>query len=255
LIGAYLPLGAWYACLGHHFGGWFVAVHWTWLRNEVYGPLSPAWRRYTGTLEYAGMLLKSYWPWLPAMIAGIMLVIRGGDRRLWLLVLWPAVIFVLCAMARSRVLRYLLPAYPAFAILAAIGLRNLAGRFLRVGLRVATPLAALGVLAVAAIPRTHLEAAEVRAMARAATSATPAGERVGFYDGGQPRYDETNQMQWYGDRFLIPLFQREALLEALRSGRVRVVVLDRNTYQAWVAPAIPHQVLAEGGHLLCIRVR
>jgi hypothetical protein len=127
-------------------------------------------------------------------------------------------------------------------------------RYLRVGLRVATPVLALGVAVVAAFPRTHLEAAEIRPIAKAATAATAPGERVGFYDDGQPRFDEDNQLQWYGDRFLIRLFSREQLMDTLRGNRVRVLVLDKDTYRAHVASQIGHQVLAESGHLICIRL-
>lgn len=252
---AYVPLAAWYAYLVHLFGWWFVEVHSTWLRNEVYGGLSPSWRRYTGAFEYAWMLAKSYWPWLPAMLAGIGVAFRSRDRRLWLLVLWAAVVFTLCAAARSRVLRYMLPAYPAFAILAALGLRKFVPeRFLRGGLRIATPVLAVAVLAVAAFPRTHMEAAEIRPIARAATAATAPGERVAFYDDGQPRFDEDNQLQWYGDRFLIRLFSRPELLEALRGSRARVFVMDKNSYRAYVSGRTGHQVLAESGHLILIRL-
>lgn len=255
LVMAYLPLAAWYAYLVHVFGVWFLEVHSTWLRNEVYGGLSPAWRRYTGAFEYAWMLAKSYWPWLPAMLAGGAVVIRGRDRGLWLLIVWVAVVFALCAATRSRVLRYMLPAYPAFAVLAAVGLRRFVPeRYLRTGLRVGTPVLALAVAAVTAFPRTHLEAAEIRPIAKAATTATAPGERVAFYDNAQPRFDEDNQMQWYGDRFLIRLFSHAELTEALRGSRARVFVLDKESYRADVAGQISHQVLAEKGHLICIRL-
>ena len=252
---AYLPLAAWYAYLIHLYGAWFLSVHSTWLQNEVYGSLSPAWRRYTGAFEYAWMLTKSYWPWLPAMIAGVVVVVRSRDRRLWLLILWAAFVFALCAVARSRVLRYMLPAYPAFSILSALGLvKVVKTEYLRRGLRIATPLLAAAVVAVAVFPRTHWEAAEIRPIARAATSATSPDERVAFYDGGQPRYDETNQMQWYGDRYLLRLFDQQALREALKHRRARVWVLDRDTYRAVLAPNSSHQVLAEAGHLVCVRL-
>lgn len=255
LVLAYLPLAAWYVYLVHLFGTQFWLVHSTWLRNEVYGSLSPAWRRYTGAFEYAWMLLKSYWPWLPAMIAGITVVVRGRDRRLWLLILWVCVIFALCAAARSRVLRYMLPAYPAFSILAALGLKQyVPARWLRGGMRIGTSVMAVGVLAVAVFPRTHLQAAETRPIAKAATAAAPPGERVGFYDDGQPRFDEDNQLQWYGDRFLIRISSPQELMEALHSRRARVFVLDKSSYRAYVAGQIGHQVLAESGHLICIRV-
>jgi hypothetical protein len=149
----------------------------------------------------------------------------------------------------------MLPAYPAFAILAALGIRKFVPeRYLRAGLRVATPAMALAVAAVAAFPRTHLEAAEIRPIAKAATAATAPGERVAFYDAGQPRFDEDNQMQWYGDRFLIRLFSRAELSEALRASPARVFVLDKDSYDAYVAGHLSHRVLARSGHLICIRL-
>jgi 4-amino-4-deoxy-L-arabinose transferase-like glycosyltransferase len=255
LVIAYLPLAAWYAYLVHRFGDWFSQVHSAWLRNEAYGSLRPEWRRYTGAFEYAWMLAKSYWPWLPAMIAGLAVAIRSRKRQLWLLVLWAAIIFVLCAVARSRVLRYMLPAYPAYAILAAVGIqRFVAARYWQTGLRIAVPVFAIAVTVLAIFPRTHLEAAEIRPLALAATAATSPGERVAFYDDGQPRFDEDNQMQWYGDRFLIRLFTRDELVNALRTRRARVFVTDRHAYDSEVAPQIPTQVIAESGHLICFRL-
>lgn len=255
LLIAYLPLTAWYAYLIYLFGLHFIMVHAAWLRAEVYGGLSPAWRRYTGAFEYAWMLMKSYWPWLPAMVAGTGVVIRGRDRRLWLLLSWVAVVFLLCAAARSRVLRYMLPAYPAFAMLSAVALRRfVAERYLQTGLRLALPLVTVGVLTVAAFPRTHLEAAEVRVIAKAATAATQPGERVAFYDDAQPRFDEDNQLQWYGDRFLVRLLSRPQLLEALRERPVRVFVTDKKAYHTYVEQLTAHQVLAESGHLICFRL-
>jgi len=255
LVLAYVPLAAWYAYLIHRFGSWFFEVHSAWLSREAYGGLNPPWRRYTGAIEYLWMVCKSYWPWLPAMIAGLVFIIRARERKLWLLAAWVAVVFALCAVTRSRVLRYMLPAYPAFAILAALGLRRyMPDRFLRVGMRVAMPVMALAVVAVAAFPRTHLEAAEIRPIAKAATAATPPGERFAFYDQGQPRFDEDNQLQWYGDRFLVRLFSGPELMEALNAGRTRVWVMDKDSYRTYIAGQRNHQVLAESGHLICFRL-
>ena len=252
---AFVPVAVFYANMIHQYGGWFYDVHSTWLRNEVYGPLSPSWRRFTGPFEYVWMVAKSYWPWLPVMIAGAVVVIRGRDRRLWLLIMWAALVFALCSVTRSRVLRYMLPAYPAFSILSALGLLELVpAKVLRGGLRIATPVFGLVVLSVAAFPRTHLEAAEIRPIALAATAATSAGERVAFYDAGQARYDEINQMQWYGDRYINRLPYREELLAEMRSGAARVCVLDRATYREMVASNMAYEMLAETGHLVCIRL-
>ena len=137
---AFLPPAAWYAQWIYRYGEKFFVSHSLYMNQEVNGSLSPAWRRYTGAFEYLWMIAKSYWPWLPAMIAGMVFVIRKKDRKLRILILWVAVVYVLCAITKSRVLRYMLPAYPAFAILSAIGLLwMLPERTVRNGLRVLTP--------------------------------------------------------------------------------------------------------------------
>jgi len=255
LLLAYLPVAAWYVYLVHLFGALFFEKHSEWLRDEVYGPLSPPWRRFTGVFEYAGMLSKSYWPWLPALVAGVVVGVRRRDPRLSLLIPWAGVVFVLCAIARSRVLRYLLPAYPAFAIFAAVGLASyLSTEHLHKALRWAAPAFALAAAVVVAFPRTHFAAAEIRPVARAATSATTSVERVGFYDGGQPRFDETNQMEWYGDRYLRRVFRHDDFLKALASGKARVWVMDTESYQTYAAH-LNHDVLAQSGHLICIRLK
>src|SRR5580658_1480618 len=79
LVIALLPLAAWYSYLFARYRDSFVNLHEGWLSREVYGPLNPAWRRYTGVIEYAWMLAKSYWPWLPATVAGMIAI--GRERR------------------------------------------------------------------------------------------------------------------------------------------------------------------------------
>ena len=237
------------------YGTYFVSVHATFLKKGAFGELTPAWRRYTGIPEYLWMIAKSYWPWLPLMIAGLVLVIRGKDRKLSLLIYWPLVIFLLCAVTHSRVLRYMLPAYPAFSILAAIGLMKFVSeQTLRRGLTILLPILGVGVIALAIHPPVTWHATEIRPIAAAATAATPAGERYAFHDGGLDRNDETNQLQWYGDRYLIVLFSREELLAQLRNPQTRVFVLDKPAYEKYIAPAMPNRILAESGHLVCVRL-
>lgn len=249
-----LPLIAWYARALILYRDLFLARHNGWLAQEVYGPLTPAWRRYTGAFEYLWMLAKSYWPWLPAMLAGIVYAARRKERKFYLLLVWIATVFALCAVTRSRVLRYMLPAYPAFAVLAGLGLvKFLPERVLRSGARVCIGLIAAGACIISLFPRTHLEATEVRPVAVAATKATPPGERVVFYDHGQPRYDEANQMEWYGDRFLIWPANQEELLAQVAKHPAPVMVLDSATAAA-LAATTPYRELASSGHLVCIRV-
>lgn len=252
---AFLPPAAWYAQWIHRYSAYFFAMHSVFLHDEVLGPLSPAWRRYTGAFEYLGMLAKSYWPWLPAMIAGIVLAIRKRDRRLRFLLLWIAAVYLLCAITRSRVLRYMLPAYPAFSILAAVGLLWLAPeRYVRNGLRMLTPLLGVLVLAVAIFPPVTLHAVETRPIALAATMATAPNELLTFYDGGQARFDELNQFLWYGDRLIVVVWDPAKLPATLQRPRSRIFIMDADTYNVAVEPRMPSQVIARHGHLLCFRL-
>ena len=252
---AFVPPLAWYAQWIYRYRGSFFFYHSIFLHDEVYGPLSPAWRRYTGALEYLWMISKSYWPWLPAMIAGLVVVIRAKDRRLRLLIFWIAVVFALCAITRSRVLRYMLPAYPAFSILSAIGiLAFVPERFVRTGLRVLTPMLAVLVLWIAIRPPATWHAAETRPIALAATAATKPGELITFYDAGVARYDETNQLLWYGDRFIVAVWDSSKLADALQRPRSRIFVIDSDTYHTRIESQIPNQIVARSGHLVCVRL-
>ena len=255
LLIAFVPVVAWYAQWIYRYGMDFFVRNNVWLQEEVYGGLNPPWRRYTGAFEYIYMVAKSYWPWLPAMIAGLILVVRRRDPKLRLLIPWVGVVYVLCAITKSRVLRYMLPAYPAFAILAAIGLLWLVPvRYIRAGLRVLTPLLAILVIVVAIRPPVNWHAWETRPIAVASTRATPAGERITFYDDGAPRYDELNQLLWYGDRYFVPVLEPGKLPEALRNPQTHVFIVDAKAFQADVAGTVPNTIIARAGHLVCFRL-
>lgn len=252
---AFVPPAAWYGQWIYRYGSEFFIRHSMYLDQEVYGTLSPAWRRYTGAFEYIWMIAKSYWPWLPAMIAGMVVVIRRRDRKLRMLILWVAVVYVLCAITKSRVLRYMLPAYPAFAILSAIGLLStLPERYVRNGLRVVTPALAIFVLIIAIRPPANLHAVDTRTIARASTGATAPGELITFYDDGAPRWDEMNEMLWYGDRNFAQVWDSDKLPDALQRPKTRVFILDVNTFRAQVDGRIPNHIIARSGHLVCFRL-
>jgi hypothetical protein len=120
-------------------------------------------------------------------------------------------------------------------------------------------MAGMGILAAAVafvvvFPRTHLEATEIRPVALASTAATPADQRVVFYDNGQRRYDEVNQLEWYGDRFLIWPENQMELQQALLQPPAPVFIMDEDTYRNMVDSHVAHHVLARSGHLICIRL-
>jgi 4-amino-4-deoxy-L-arabinose transferase-like glycosyltransferase len=255
LVVAFVPPIAWYAQWIYRYGEDFFVRSSSYMNQEVYGSLSPAWRRYTGAFEYIWMVVKSYWPWLPAMVAGMVLVIRRRDPKLRLLILWVAVVYALCAITKSRVLRYMLPAYPAFAILSAIGLLwLLPERYLRNGLRVLMPVLAIGVIVIAIRPPVNMHATETRPIALASTRATAPNEMITFYDDGAPRFDELNQLLWYGDRYFVAILEPGKLPEALQKPETHVFIVDANAFHADVEGRVPNQIIARAGHLVCFRL-
>jgi len=255
LLIAFLPLTAWYSYVLLRYRGYAAGLQQGWLEREVYGSLTPPWRRYTGAIEYAWMLTKSYWPWLPVMLAGVVSIVRQRRRSLFLLLAWTSTVFLLCAATRSRVLRYMLPAYPALAILSAIGLLKwLPRRVLHRAMNWLPPLAVVAATGIILLLPPNWHALEIRAIAQAQDRALPPGEPVGFYDNCDPRYDETNQLEWYGTSLPVILPTRADLEEALRAGSVRVFVLDQATYRERIQP-LPHDVIAQSGHLISVRLK
>ena len=255
LMVAIAPLAVWDSYLLLRYRGYFLNLHQGWLQREVYGPLTPPWRRYTGAIEYAWMLAKSYWPWLPAMLAGLVVIVRQRRRPLYVLLCWAGVVFLLCAMSRSRVLRYMLPAYPAMAIFSAIGLMQwVPRRIVERAMDWIPPLAVAGAVAIVLLLPPHWHATEMRAFAEAQSRVLPSGELVGFYDKGDPRYDETNQLEWYGTGVPLILPTRADLEEALRAGSVRVFVLDKPTYTERIQP-LPNEVIAQSDRLISVRLK
>jgi 4-amino-4-deoxy-L-arabinose transferase-like glycosyltransferase len=255
LLIAVLPFVVWDSYLFLRYRDYFTGLQGGWLSREVYGALSPPWRRYTGVIEYAWMLTKSYWPWLPATLAGIVAVGRERRRPLFLLLGWAGTVLLLCAAARSRVLRYMLPAYPAFAILAAIGLLKwIPRRIVERAMNRVPPMAVVAAICIVVWLAPIRHSTEIQAIAEAQDRALPPGTRIGFYDKGDPRNDETNQLEWYGNDVPVEPYTAEGLGKALEEGSIRVFVLDTATYEQRVK-RLPHDVIAQAGHLISVRLK
>jgi hypothetical protein len=230
------------------YGNFFWEVQANFLRDKISGGVKGV-DRFTGVFEYARMLAQSYWPWLPFLLAGLWV----RDKRLRLLVIWCAVMYAACSAGGSRVLRYLLPAYPAFSIFAAVGLMKwVPERFLRVGVNWLVPLGVIVGAGIALFPPVSLHAEEIKPIAAAVRSVTGEKERFAFYDAGAARFDETGQIQWYGERTMWILTDPAAFENALAEPIAKVWVIDSATYERYFAAR--SQVIARSGHLLCVQL-
>jgi 4-amino-4-deoxy-L-arabinose transferase-like glycosyltransferase len=83
-----------------------------------------------GPFWYIGKLLRTYWPWLPAALVGIvMLAARWRESlgaRLWLV--YGAIILLVISAAVGKKSRYLFQLYPAFAAASGIALSRMVRR-------------------------------------------------------------------------------------------------------------------------------
>jgi hypothetical protein len=121
-------------------------------------------------------------------------------------------------------------------------------------LRILTPVLAVGVVVIAIRPPVNLHAVDTRAIALASTAATAPNELITFYDDGAPRFDEMNELLWYGDRYFVAVLEPGKLPEALQRPKTRVFIMDVNTFRAQVDSQIPNEIIAHSGHLVCFRL-
>lgn len=153
-----------------------------------------------GPFWYIGKLCRTYWPWLPAALVGIVLLAgrwrESLGARLWLV--YGTIILLVISAAVGKKSRYLFQLYPAFAAASGIALARVARRVpsLSFVLYCGAAIATLVVFArgehVSRSQRAHTEAA--LAVAAALPRATPVwltnevqygqpqlGKIVGFY--------------------------------------------------------------------------
>ncbi|MGQ9634681.1 MAG: hypothetical protein ACUVXB_10605 [Bryobacteraceae bacterium] len=112
------------------------------------------------------------------------------------------------------------------------------------------PLAVVAATAIVLLKPPSHHAAEILPLARAASN--PAGQVVAFYNEGQPRWDEANQLEWYGDCVPILLKRPEELAQVVRDRSLSALILDRAAYERFVC-GHPHTMIHDGGHLVYVR--
>jgi 4-amino-4-deoxy-L-arabinose transferase-like glycosyltransferase len=139
---------------------WFVLVS---LRNPEFASfffIHEHWQRYTSTVHqrsapfwyFVPQLLIGFLPWL-GLTRGMHRAVKddlathNSFKPLLLLCVWPAVIFVFFSLSGSKLPGYIIPLFPALAILAALALDRLTsaawGRQL-LGMSIVATLALMG---------------------------------------------------------------------------------------------------------------
>lgn len=216
-------------------------------------------RRMEGLIEYPKLLMHYYWPWLPLMLIGLVgqisAWVRAGDHRAALLVIWVAGVLVPLSIPEAKVLRYIMPVFPAFAILSAMALNRWATaatfvRCLKLGY-----LIVLTVLLLAALfPKPRLRAEEMRALAPIAEANSNPAQRVLLYTYGELRHNYLSQFVWYADRYCDYLTSLDSLKDTLGSRQGLVAIIDKEAFRR-ISGDLGQRlvVLGESGGFVCVK--
>jgi len=258
-----LPV-VWFALEYRFYGMHFLQSHASFVLSKVHGAdPSPARNEILQLLEYPKFLLQRYWPWLPFMALGFYkqgrAAISRRDSSAVLLVLWVLLVVVPFSLAETKVLRYILPAFPAFAILSAGVLNEWIPQRRKVQLFKA--LYALGfvfVLYAAVFPMTLLRATDMLTLAPVAEAHSAPQERVLLYTYGELDWSRRNQFVWYGNRYVELVTDLAEVESRLASGRNTVVVIDKEAagrLRAALGDGQPEAitVLAQSENFVCLK--
>jgi hypothetical protein len=209
--------------------------------------------------EYPFLLAKLYLPWFPLALYGIFLAVRkarlSSIRAEALLLIWISVMIVPFSLADSKILRYILPVFPAFAIFCGYAIVSLlpASKMKHLA-RLSASVLALGAIYIVLIPNYRTRAEDMRTIAPAVDAAATSCQRVVLYSSGDLKWDYENQLLWYGHRNTILTAQLDDIY-TIRSDRPGTVfVMDRPTFVS-INRQFPGgvEVLQESTNFICFR--
>lgn len=204
-------------------------VHSYVMQNVIEKVTSAGAHQEAGRLFYVRALAGGLpgWSWLilPAAVVALWRLLVERDVRALILLIWIAVPLVLFNLAQSKLPWYILPVYPAIAMMIAALFELLVPRSVRYGV-VALLLAATAawnVRALAPLQWTY----DARQMGRCVQTLTRADETVAFFD-HEGLYQFHQRDFWnirpaalfYADRTMVALVDRPGAEAWLRKGGV-----------------------------------
>jgi len=199
--------------------------------------------------EYGWTILRFYWPWLPLLLVGGVVEVRA---RQWFPVLWCLCLIAPLSVASTKYARYLIPAFPAMAIISGSGVN----RLLRPFRRATAFWAACGALFLVALFTAVFPAKErgmdMRTLAPVAERNSEPSERILLFTNGELGYDTQNQLLWYSARYTRLITDITVLVQE----RNATVVIDKPSFGKLQSAATPAriQILGESEKFVCLRI-
>jgi len=256
LLTVVLP-AIWYVSQYRLHGAAFFVSHLQFLGSKLHPEGGP--RGWTTVFNYPLALLKYYWPWLPFLVAGLVIearaVRRAKDQTAILLLVWVLFVLVPFSLAETRYPRYIMAVFPAFSILSAIALN----RWLRVTRRklMFDSACAIGV---AAICLSFLFPPKARAddmvkLAPLAQANSSPDQRILMYTYTDGRTDYLYQFVWYSNRYAQLADNLDGLAVKLHRAQKATVIIDKQSYRKLLSliPEKTAHVLGESENLICFR--
>lgn len=245
------------------FGDYFFTAHFANFLAHSNAPVERSGgQKFLWHFEYLFLLARLYEPWFAFALGGFFLAARGvfktGEKASpeIFLIVWVAVVLILFSQAEAKVLRYILPAFPAFAMLSALALQKVfPAKLLPKLAPIAVALLTAAAIISAARPNYVERGADMRALAPVADAATEKGEKVWLYASGDVQWGFRNQLIWYGNR-LCEFTQDLREIETLAREKKRaVVIMDKPSF-ADLQPRIESndiEILGESENFVCFR--
>ncbi len=255
LAGLALP-GAWFAAVVARHGPAFVDRHLgyvVWQRAVAGDPDQVI--GWASRLDYFTGLLSNFQPWLLLAVYGAWRLYRREEepRRGLVPIAWAGAVLVLLSLPVAHKSWYVMPAYPALALLAGVGLEGLAGhRRERVAAVLGAALAAyILVISLAPVPLGRDRNRDIAELAEAVRSAVPHGKAVTSFN-LEPHWRYASPLYFYADRPLtLPVTDAEEMARLLRVGE-GAALANRETLQRLIAEGSAPEILAASGDLVLL---
>lgn len=267
LLTAFLILSTWYVYEYRLFGETFTGRHFGNILGHSASTLDKkvGLDRFLWYFEYLFLIVKLYIPWFPLMFYGLFLAARKVSGKLsklktlpveTLLIVWLTIVLLPFSLVESKVLRYILPVFPAFAILSAGALHKLlAPTRLPQFAKLATLLLILSAFIATAFPNYLVRAGDMRTLTPISDWATEPGEKILLYTSGEYQWNYQTQFLWYGNRLCIFLKDLNEVKTVLDTRKKTVVIMDKSTFSDFAAQNNSQiTILGESEKFICFRV-
>ncbi len=252
-----IPL-VWFVSQYQLHGGEFLARHFSFTFDNLPGANGKSGSQFlSGLFQYPVFLLESYWPWLPLMVIGLWTQTKkmAGERDSTgsLLVIWVLGVIAPFCLAQFKWLRYILPVFPAFAILSAITLDNwIAAHRRRFFLQTAYAALCLAMLGMAFNPKYRVRPEEMRRLAPIAEAATNPERRILLYTERAPRDAHLFQIIWYANRRCELLTDANEAMARLKSDPEAALIVDKEIFQQSISGDPSVKLLGETEGFVCL---